>query len=522
MDNQMSSNKIYGDVPTAPAVVRYMLDLVGYTANSDLSQIYILEPSCGEGAFIIEIAKRLKESSKIYGYDAQTVFNNCVFGYDIIPEKIDVCAQRLKNLDLDIVDSHIKVGDFLTAKMPEMDIVVGNPPYVRYENISKLQLEYIKKTFPTFHYRADLYIPFFEKTLRLLKPNGAHCFICANRWLKNEYGKKLRKLISCSFRLEKIINLEHADAFKENVLAYPAITLISKNSTNKFFEYTEIEKVSDLAMMKLELRAMPYHEDWSDAFNTIEDRHLVTIEDLGFNIGIGVATGADSVFISDKLPELVEKELLIPSINAKDLRGNVVKWHGEYLLNPYSPNGELINLLYYPKAAQYLQKYKKRLAERHVVKKNASKWYKTIDRIYPNLKSETKILLPDMSSNSYIFVDEGNYYPLHNIYYITGKSVRYLRLLSAILMSDIVQQQIRGITNNMNGGFPRWQSQYLRKLRVPDLRSINEELCNQLEDGYIKRDYETINSIVSKMYETGNTDIVKHRVRELELEFDVA
>jgi methylase of polypeptide subunit release factors len=506
----MSSNNIYGlrtngnghgDVPTSPEVVRYMLDLVGYVSCRNLSDVKILEPSCGDGVFIIEIANRLKESSQVFGFNAQNAFENCVYGCEIVVEKISHCKQRLEALGFDTASSQIKIGDFLQSRLPEMDIVVGNPPYVRYENIPAIQLDFIKKTFPTFHYRADLYIPFFEKSLRLLKPNGQHCFICANRWLKNEYGKKLRRLVATCFRLEKMINLEHADAFQENVLAYPAITLIANGRSASSFEYAEIEKVSELTALKMESREMPVSDDWTIAFNrTVNSDHLYTIEELGFKIGIGVATGADGVFISSKLPDIVEHELLLPALNAKDLRGDHLKWHGEYLLNPYSSNGELINLSRYPLAAKYLDSHHDRLSKRHVAQKNPSKWYKTIDRISPHLKSEAKILLPDMSGNKYVFVDEGNYYPLHNLYYITGHSVKELKILSAILMSNNIRQQIGNITNNMNGGFPRWQSQYLRKLKLPNIGLLEKAFSDQLIISYDIRDYDQINTLVGQLY----------------------
>lgn len=509
-----SSGNGHGDVPTSPEVVKYMLDLVGYVSSRNLSDVYILEPSCGEGEFVVEIVKRLKESSIVFGFDAQEAFQKCVFGCDIVAEKIMRCRQRLEALDFDTSLSHIEVSDFLHTRFPEMDVVIGNPPYVRYENIPSAQIDFIKNTFPTFHYRADLYIPFFEKSLRLLKPNGRHCFICANRWLKNEYGKKLRRLVSSFFRLEKIINLEHADAFQENVLAYPAITLITNSKASSTFKYAEANAVSELISLEMDDREMPLNDDWTNAFNrTASSDHLYIIEELGFKIGIGVATGADNIFISSLLPDLVEHELLLPALNAKDLRGDRLNWHGEYLLNPYTSNGELINLSKYPLAAKYLSSHQERLANRHIAQKNASKWYKTIDRISPHLKSEAKILLPDMSGNRYIFIDEGNFYPLHNLYYITGHSIKELKILCAILMSDHIRQQIGNITNNMNGGFPRWQSQYLRKLKVPNIGILKEEVCDLLVNCYEIRDYETVNTLVGQMYHGQQSvlDMNKHR-----------
>ena len=45
----------YGDVFTSPKVACYILDLIGYTPDKNLSQYNILEPSCGDGVFVIEI-----------------------------------------------------------------------------------------------------------------------------------------------------------------------------------------------------------------------------------------------------------------------------------------------------------------------------------------------------------------------------------------------------------------------------------------------------------------------------------
>ena len=507
-----ANGRRHGDVFTTPEVVKHMLDLVGYIAEHDLSKIKILEPSCGEGEFIIEIARRLIESSRKYQFDPKKAFSQCVYGYDIDPKKIEHCIRRLRNIGIEADSSHLQAGNFLSSHtLPHFDVVVGNPPYIRYENIPEEERRYYKNHYHSFHYRADLYIPFFEKTLSLLQPKGKHCFICANRWLKNEYGKKLRLLIAERYKIEVIINLENAHAFQEDVLAYPAITLISNQSTDGKVKYADIDDISRLHEPSFSLKESPTSDDWTSIFHHINYTNLYSIEELGFKIGIGVATGADRIFISKEFPQMVEPELLLPAINARDLTGDKMQWNGEYLLNPYRPNGELIDLSAYPKASQYLRQHEDVLSKRHIAKKNTTKWYKTIDRIYPSLRYENKILLPDMSGNKYIFIDEGNYYPLHNLYYITGRSLRELKLLSAFLISDEIRKQIRNITNNMNGGFPRWQSQYLRKLRVPDISQITEEESNMLISSYEQRDYQMINKLVKCLFDKNCINPQKHR-----------
>ena len=487
----------HGDVFTTPEVVSYMLDIVGYSSDKDLRNISILEPSCGEGEFVIEIIQRLAFSSKKFGFDFESAFLNNVFAYDIDENKISNCRNRITQLGFSIpLDKNILQSDFLTANNHPTDIVVGNPPYIRYEQIPLDLLSRYKQLFHTFHYRADLYILFFEKTLKLLHPDGRHCFICSNRWLKNEYGKKLRGWIAKNFRIESIVSLEKAsDAFKEEVLAYPAITLISYASPNDSFSFSEIDSIKQLGKVIERRFPTPTTSDWSTVFNQAKnDDTMVTIEEMGFMLGVGVATGADSIFIAKGLSDKVEKELLLPALNAKDVSGNRLHWSGKYLLNPYKPNGELINLEDYPKAAEYLISHRETLQKRHVAKKNPRKWYKTIDRIIPNLKDSPKVLLPDISGNQLIFVDEGRFYPQHNLYYITGGSLRQLQLLSAMLMSDYVKNQLINITNCMNGGYPRWQSQYLRKLLMPDVNDIEKVLADRLLSAYQSFDMNTINN----------------------------
>ena len=105
--------------------------------------------------------------------------------------------------------------------------------------------------------------------------------------------------------------------------------------------------------------------------------------------------------------------------------------------------------------------------------------------------------MPDISANSYIFVDEGRYYPLHNIYYIKGGCVEFLKALAALLMSDFVRNQLNNLTNRMNGGYPRWQSQYVKKLRVPTLSIIPKQLLDKLILCYENFDIKGINDCTS-------------------------
>ena len=86
-----------------------------------------------------------------------------------------------------------------------------------------------RNAYPTMRGRADLYVAFFEAALRQLKHDGVCAFICADRWMRNQYGTELRRLISSAYSVEMLLSMHHANAFDEEVDAYPAITIIRHN-----------------------------------------------------------------------------------------------------------------------------------------------------------------------------------------------------------------------------------------------------------------------------------------------------
>lgn len=494
------NGRSHGDVFTSPAMVRFMLDKSGYTPDKDLSKYTILEPSCGTGDFLLEIQSRIIASADRYAFDATEIMQSNVYACDIDGNKIATCIRELQTQMPEYSPINVRNEDFLCSIWDKkFDFVVGNPPYVRYENIQADKRELYKRKFNTFHYRCDLYVLFYEHSLALLKPGGTHCFICSNRWLKNEYGKKLRNLVASAYSLTMLVDAEGADVFDEDVLAYPAISVIRNTPETSVVQMAKIDEVSAL-YRDIDYRsvASPTCGDWSVLFSDTDISSLSSITGQGYTIGIGVATGADKIFISSKFDHAVEPELLLPLINAKDLTANRLEWGGGYLLNPYDSYGRLINIDDYPKAKSYLESHRDELSQRHIVKNNRA-WYSLIDKIKPGLRRLPKVLLPDISGNRVIFVDDGQFYPAHNIYYITGKSKQELEVLAAILMSSFVKTQISNISNKMNGGLPRWQSQSIRKLRIPVISDIDATIGDALLHAYHNRHFKQIDEIVERL-----------------------
>ena len=121
------------------------------------------------------------------------------------------------------------------------DIVVGNPPYVRQEEMQDptgrreardykalLQEEAWKdvkrllpkrdaEAFPRPPGRADLYVYFYARTLALLRPKGVHAFVVSNSWLDVQYGAWLQQVFLQAAPLRYVIENRVKRSFKADV-----------------------------------------------------------------------------------------------------------------------------------------------------------------------------------------------------------------------------------------------------------------------------------------------------------------
>jgi hypothetical protein len=221
----------------------------------------------------------------------------------------------------------------------------------------------------------------------------------------------------------------------------------------------------------------------------------------GTRVGIGVATGADKVFLT-KDPNLVEAERLLPMAMAKDTMTGTLEWSGHYLVNPWEPNGSLVDLGSYPQLRRYFEENDAVLKGRHVGKKSSSRWYKTIDKVNHALTARPKLLIPDIKSVAHPVYDEGHYYPHHNLYHVTSEAWD-LKVLGGLLLSAIGQFFIECYAVRMSGGYLRFQAQYLRRIRVPQPEEINANQAEELRQAFEKRDLKAATAAALSVYGIG-------------------
>jgi hypothetical protein len=531
-----ASDEGRGAVYTRREVVEAMLDLIGYVPARPLSELTILEPCCGKGDFLLPIIGRLLESYRRYGgrlEEASTALKNSIRATEISAQshrEVSVMVSELLEAHgisasdaAQLTEAWLVHADFLLVPLPRgFDFVVGNPPYLRQERIPDALLIEYRIRFRTLYDRADIYVPFIERSLNLLKADGHLSFICSDRWMKNRYGGPLRSMVSQGFHLKHILSINDVPAFTKDVIAYPAIFVIENAFGNQKTKVAVPPKT--LAGLKATVEAMsgatesegeffremrgivcedhPWLTEANSHVSLIRrlEREYPTLEEAGCRVGIGVATGADAVFIGAYATLDVEEERKVPLVGTKDIFSGKVVWQGKGVVNPFEADGRIAELDRYPRFRKFVETNEVLLRRRNVAQRSGRAWYRTIDRIYVDLIQTPKLLIPDIKGEANVVYDKGNYYPHHNLYYVTSTEWD-LRALQAVLRSHLSQLFIVSYSLRMQGGFLRYQAQYLRRIRLPKWDEVSHMMRGKLISAASSGDPGACNSATAELYQ---------------------
>lgn len=525
-----------GAIFTRREVVDFVLDLVGYTVDRPLQDMRLLEPAFGEGNFLLPAAQRLLDAycNCLVGQrDPINDLKDALRGIELHEESFDGTRDKLMALlgkagfshtqCSALIDVWLRQGDFLLTSFPEpFTHVVGNPPYVRQELIPDALMTEYRQRFKTIFDRADLYIPFIEKSLAHLAEGGHLGFICADRWMKNRYGGPLRRMVDGGFHLKAYVDMVDTPAFHTEVIAYPAVTVIARErpGPTRIAHRPAInaQTLSDLVKRLLSKKALEANsqvkeivtvtrgsEPWilesSDQLALVRrlENHFPVLEDTGCAVGIGVATGADVEFIGPYDELDVEEDRKLPLVMTRDIVNGCVDWRGFGCINPFREHGGLVDLRDYPRLARYLEARKARIANRHVARKNPANWYRTIDRIDPAIARKPKLLIPDIKGDALIVYEEGRLYPHHNLYFITSDRWN-LKALQAVLLSGIARLFVSIYSTKMHGGYLRFQAQYLRRIRLPRWEDVPQSVRDSLTAAADQGDITACNQAIFKLY----------------------
>lgn len=521
-----------GVVYTKRWVVELLLDLSGYCSDNNLVDALAIEPAAGDGAFLGPMIERLVESCKNLGRPLSECQHSLI-AYELDEESAARARAVAQNILMTrgvkpllakrLADAWVLNRDYLLdADTRQADFIIGNPPYIRLEDIPEETASVYRNAYPTMRGRADLYVAFFEAALRQLKPGGVCAFICADRWMRNQYGAELRQLISSTYSVELLLSMHHANAFDDEVDAYPAITVIrhkKQQSTVVARADQDAENIQPRQLAKTlqtngrDILPQGIHravvKTWfkgADPWPCHSPEQLALLRrledqfpplEMNAKVGIGVATGNDRVYITTDA-DLVEPSRLLKLALAKDLADGTVRWSGHYLVNPWSHEG-LVNLKTYPKLQAYYEHHAAALKKRHTAEKSIGKWYKTIDRVNHLLTDTHKLYIPDIKNRLEPVLDRGETYPHHNLYFIQSDEWD-LEVLGGLLMSTVGQFFIESYGVRMRGGYLRFQAQYLRRIRVPAPKTLSKIQSHELKDAFRHRDKPRATQVALALY----------------------
>jgi hypothetical protein len=524
-----------GAIFTRSEVVDFILDLAGYTEDQPLHEKRLLEPSFGGGDFLLPTVDRLLAAwrSAKGGGSALADLANAIRAVELHRESFHsthaAVVALLKRRGLAANTATALAGhwltqdDFLLTPLDgQFDFVIGNPPYVRQELIPTPLLAEYRNRYQTMSDRADLYIPFIERSLLLLAKGGSLGFICADRWMKNRYGGALRRLVAEQFHLKIFVDMVDTPAFHSDVIAYPSITIISREAPSATriayrpaIDRATLATLADaLHMIPLPKEVGPVREltrvtNGSEPWLLVSSNKMTLIrrleeqfpklEETGCKVGIGVATGADKAFIGDFDTLDVEPDRKLPLVTTRDIKSGEVQWQGQGVINPFAEGAGLVDLREYPRLRHYLKERQGIIAGRHCAKKSPANWYRTIDRITPVLAKKPKLLIPDIKGEAHVVFEGGELYPHHNLYYVTSETWD-LQALQAVMLSAVTRLFVTTYSTKMRGGFFRFQAQYLRRIRIPFWADVSKALRAELVDAAAKRDLQACNRAVLKLY----------------------
>lgn len=228
--SDVSGNKLRGGFYTPEKIVDFILKW-SFNGNNHYD---ILEPSCGDGIFI----KRIIDNN--YGY-------NSITGIEIDENEI----QKVKNMKLDRTRMiNIDFHKFCNNTDLKYDLIIGNPPYIRYQFFNSKQRDEANTIFKKANIKhsklSNAWVSFVIGSTLLLKEKGKMAFVLPAELLQVGYAKRLRRYLGRFFNKISIISFQK--------LVFPSIQqeviLLLCEKVGKEFhniEHIEVNNITELS-----------------------------------------------------------------------------------------------------------------------------------------------------------------------------------------------------------------------------------------------------------------------------------
>lgn len=499
----------------------------------------VCDPSCGCGAFLISAAIFISEN---FNKGVVDVIEENLYGVDIA----DYCVRRTEILlsllalkngeDKEDIKFNLKTADSLAVDwkklFPEVekgegfDIVIGNPPYVKFQDISKeLRGKLYKdwQTLKTGNY--NLYFAFFELGVAIMRADGILGYITPNNYFTSLAGVQLRDYLQSNRLIEKVIDFNHLKLFQAQT--YTCVTFLKKNKKEflcyeRVGGYEALDSLDDIHYSKIYFRELN-NRKWR-LTRDIDQENIKRIECVGNKLGViadirvGIATCKDSVyFISNStLKEgyhyksyqgkiyQIEKDITKPIAKISDFKNqDDLNKNNRRIIFPYQKYNDRVEIIkendlkkLYPGCYEYFLSAKAALAARDKGEAKYPEWYAYARTqglnffgkklLTPTFSCEPRFLL-EQDENA-LFCNGYAIYLIDKLDLFTKTEQRLnLATLRKILNSRVMDYYIKLTSVSIEGGYSCYQKNFIELFGIPGFTSEELNFLNN-ENNKIKID----------------------------------
>ena len=391
----------------------------------------------------------------------------------------------------------------------KFDVIVGNPPYIRIQNMVGYSPEEVKfYQDPASGYACakadnfDKYNLFVERGLELLRPSGRLGFILPHKFFTLQSGEALRTLIARGKYLDQIVYFGVQQVFGKSS-TYTCILVLEKSQQPDF----TVEHVTDLNRwrygeagdIKKHLGGEIGSGQWSfvpGAAKLLFDRIKKgrrTLSEVA-EIFVGVQTSQDKIYIFHpeattkttlKFTDIegdnweIERTATLPSLLDVPLEAFTKPNANSVMIFPYQITSTNA-VLYTPKEMKsrfpgtwdYLNAHKPKLKDRSIMNGTPATWYR-FGRSQSLTKFNTpKLILPILSTESKVAYDDTNIVVTgggNGPYYLLRPRENEkvsIYFLQAILCHPVMEAMIRSIASPFRGGYYSHGKQFIKDIPI--------------------------------------------------------
>ena len=400
------------------------------------------------------------------------------------------------------------------AAQAGFDVVFGNPPYVRQEQLGPLKTYFQAAYAETYSGTADLFVYFFHQGVKLLREGGKLGFIASNSWLRANYATPLRTFLRDQVTVEQLIDLGDNRVFADAPDLYPAIPLVRKvtppaDHTAQVATFSRGEGVKEFELQvaaKLTPVSIHDQQDGGWQLGTATERQVLAKlmasgKPLGAVVGgklyRGILTGLNEAFIIDQAARdlMVQADpgcasVLKPLLRGEDLRPWYQEAEGRWLI--LFPNRWTAQTFgagldeatawtklreRHPLLAAHLEPF---AAAGQARGDKGQYWWELRACDYYAAFDQPKIFWPDISKFPRFSWDNDHLYLGNTGYFIVTAQPWLLGYLASRCAWFLIAQTAISLGERAGGLRYRLIDQYMRPLPIPDAPEAEREALGAL------------------------------------------